>query len=143
MDQEEGSSERDIELLSYAGKLRSLNAKLSGSDEISREIETVTFPNHENILKNVINIATQIKDSAENVPKTSLNVFRNLESSSTDVMVRCEEDTTMPAWDPGEQLLNLAPNWKRYLLEIGPHQPVLVRYPCNDTLISKEIDKQC
>lgn len=143
MDQEECSSERDMDWLSCAGKLHSLNAKMVASAEISREIETVSFPNQEKILKEIINISTQIKESTENVLETSLKVLRKLESSNTNIMAGSEEDTTMPAWDPGERLSNLSPSQKRYLLEVGPHQPILDRYPCNDTLISKETHKQC
>ena len=84
----------------------------------------------------------QIMESSTNLLKVSSKVLENLERSKSE-LDECNEDTTapLPVLDPGERCKRLTENQKKYLIRIGPYQPILQQYP-SDTKIRNEGHKQ-
>ena len=82
--------------------------------------------------------------SAENVIRSCKTVLRNLESVSINKsIVEESDDVKIPAWDPGERQLSLSGSQKHYLLQVGPHQPLLESYPFHENESNLDSHKQC
>ena len=60
-------------------------------------------------------------------------MLQNLESVSLNKsIVEESDDVKIPAWDPGDRQLSLSGSQKHYLLQVGPHQPLLESYPVHE-----------
>ena len=109
-----------------------------------KESESASLPNQEHYLKKIIGIYTEIKTSAENVIRSCKTVLRNLEGVSLNKsIVEESDDVKIPAWDPGDRQLSLSGRQKRYLLQVGPHQPLLESYPVHENESNPDSHKQC
>ncbi|CAB3979717.1 zinc finger MYM-type 1-like [Paramuricea clavata] len=97
--------------ISCAGHLQYLKSQLRVSEEIANEIEPSENVNEEYFL---IRIKEFTKQS--------------------------NEDTALPLLDPGERSTNLTENQKKYLIRVGPHQPILQQYP-STTRVTNESHK--
>ena len=128
--------------ITCAGQLHYLTSKLRASETILNEIDTAESVNEEYFLIRMKGIAMQIMESSTNLLKISSKVLENLERSKSE-LDECNEDTTapLPVLDPGERCKRLTENQKKYLIRIGPYQPILQQYP-SDTKIRNEGRKQ-
>ena len=63
-------------------------------------------------------------------------------NGSEDILSEILERDDKVSHDPGNRPASLNDNQKRYLINLGPHQPRLSSYPINDEMKSKR-DRCC
>ena len=125
--------------ISCAGHLQYLQSQLRVSEEIANEIESAENINEEYFLIRIKEFTKQVKESSSHLLKLSSKVLEKLESSK-DNLDESNEDTALPLLDPGERSTNLTENQKKYLIRVGPHQPILQQYP-STTRVTNESHK--
>ena len=87
--------------------------------------------NKRDFLINLITLTSSIKDKASLLLKTSKHLMKQYEKSLPQVS-ETEQHVDLPGWDPGLRQLPLHDNQKKYLINKGPHQPKLKRFPQDD-----------
>ena len=87
--------------------------------------------NKKDFLIKCITLASSIKDRASWLLKTSKHLMKRYEKSLPQVS-ETEQHVDLPGWDHGLRQLPLHDNQKQYLINKGPHQPKLKRFPQDD-----------
>ena len=114
--------------ISCAGHLHYLKTKLHTSEAILNEIESTEKVHEEYFLIQMKELVEQLNKSSKQLLKASTNVLETLESSKGS-LDNNSQYSTLPLLDPGERSTNLTEVQKRYLIRVGPYQPVLPEYP--------------
>ena len=113
-----------------------LKTKLRTSEAILNEIESTENVHEEYFLIQMKELAKQVNKSSKQLLKASTNILEKLESSKCS-LDNNSQDSTLPLLDPGERSTNyLTEKQKRYLMRVGPYQPVLPEYPVTTTMQS-------
>ena len=82
----------------------------------------------------------EVNKSSKQLLKAPTEVLEKLQSSKGS-LDNNSHDCTLPLLDPEERSTNLIENQKRYLIRVGPYQPVLPEYPVT-TRVAGENFKQ-
>ncbi len=137
----DNEEDKDADWMTCAGQFQFLNAQLSASEAVVSEIQDKTCPNQEVIVERMIDVSTRIKDAAAKVLQTSQLVLNKIQSSKAEIEGE-ETDEILPSSDPAQRPGTLSDSQKRYLLLVGPNQPLLNRYPTNEAIL-KAGHRQC
>ena len=119
--------------INCAGELRHLKSKLRSSEIILNEIESAETVDEEYFLIKIKEISKQVKESSTSLLNLSSKILEKRQSAKRELEEN-NEDSTLPMLDPGERSKKLTENQKKYLIRIGPYQPVLQRYPTNSSI---------
>ena len=119
--------------INCAGELRHLKSKLRSSEIILNEIESAETVDEEYFLIKIKEISKQVKESSTSLLNLSSKILEKRESAKRELEEN-NEDSTLPMLDPGERSKKLTENQKKYLIRIGPYQPILQRYPTNSSI---------
>ena len=115
--------------------------QLSQSNAILQEIEMGSRPDQDESLWKIVSATSKVKEATKKVLKAASNVLGKIESAKADIVMD-EVDMTLPSHDPGERPPKLSENQKKYLILVGPDQPLLNRYPTNEAILESG-HRQC
>ena len=124
----------DEDWFTCVGLFQYVLKQLSQSHAILQEIEMVSCPNQEGSLWKIVSATYKVKEAAKNVLKKESNFLGKIESAKAEIIMD-EVDMTLPSRDPGERPPKFSENQKKYLILVGPDQPLLNRYPTNEAIL--------
>ena len=111
--------------------------QLSQSNVILQEIEMTSCPDQDESLCKIVSATYKVKEAAKKVLETASNVVGKIESAKSEIVMD-EVDMTLLSRDPGERPRMLSENQKKYLILVGPDQPLLNRYPTNEAILESD-----
>ena len=89
----------------------------------------------------IVSATSKVKEAAKTVLKTMSNFLGKIESAKAEIVMD-KIDMTLPSSDPGERPTKLSENQKKYLILVGPDEPLLNRYPTNEAILESG-HRQC
>ena len=138
-DDDDGGDDEDW--FTCVGQFQYMLKQLSQSNAILQEIEMASCPDQEGSLRKIVSATSTVKEAAKKVLKTASNVLGKIENAKAEIVMD-EVDMTLPSRDPGERPPKLSENQKKYLILVGPDQPLLNRYPTNEAILESG-HRQC
>ncbi|KAJ8019083.1 Zinc finger MYM-type protein 1 [Holothuria leucospilota] len=136
----EGAND-DLDWLDCAGQLSHLAADFKVVQTLLDGVRGESCPLVETFLTNVKEITSQITEKSQSLHDNAEIVLNNFKEKKKMVDDACPEVVhKVPPHDPGERGEIKHDSERKYLVNIGPHQPKLRKFPQNKDIPAK---KQC
>ncbi|XP_065061865.1 uncharacterized protein LOC135688783 [Rhopilema esculentum] len=132
-EKEDDTEESEVNLWSCVGALEYLVKHLERALSLLKETKSAETIKTKEFLINTIDIALLVENSSTVLHELSKKTLKHYDDQ---LLVEQEPQSLieMPNWEPGLRPQSLNVNQKKYLLEKGPCQPKLVRFPPNNDI---------
>lgn len=137
------TSEEDTECwITCYGKLKHLTSTISECQELFLAADNADAPNQKHLLGNLVDIVQRINDQSSSILKMAVIELTKLEATSDEEKNTSKNnvDYSPVDRDPAKRQEITSDADRIWLIEQGPFQPKLARYPRN---VNIEKNKQC